>query len=788
MLQHHIPHIGRYEIKSLIGAGGMGRLYLARDTNPNTYRLVALKLLNAQIDSTELRERFGREARSLAALSHANVVNIYDAGEHDEAPYIVMEYVRGETVAEKIARKAPLTMRQKLKFVIDLCRGLAHAHEAGLIHRDIKPANLMVDQDGRLKLLDFGIARSEEGMTRFGPQVTQANVRIGTPGYMSPEQIDSGEIDARSDLFAVGTVLYELVAYHEAFSGNTTRQIENKVLHSQPAPLSSLVPDLDPALEHVVDKALAKSPADRYQSAEQFAAALERVRRQFGVAESAPAVRSTPSPGNNSGQKSHGWLAEIAYQRGCACLQEGARDAARRYCIEALAEDLGHEAARTLLHQLDPRARVITPPPREITPLPLPPTVVSPAGPGSCEPTAFGTHARSENAVADARTVVAGRVAGRRPVRTKAPWQIPPQWKRFAPVAAALAILIAVVAAGAWWALTPGSTVMTLTVTKPAGGTISAGAIRCGTAASDCSATLPQGASVEFQVEADTGFRFAGFTGDCAPGGRTLMNSARTCGARFEEDVALTGKTDVELLTIAPPAGGTVVAEGITCGTQGKACSTNRPRGSHLQLVATADKGFTFLGFTGDCTQSGGAHMIGPRTCGATFVAAGTTKKLASVPTQPETRSSTSAGAGLRTTQTAVENDGERVSAPKVPPATASAEVARKEIEELLERYRAAYAARNFEGVQRAFPTVHRAIEGQFKQLRSLTYVFHGAPKYVHLDAFAGTARIEIGSTMTTENSSGGKQAPRDWVEQIDLQKRGADNQWVISSMSRQQK
>jgi len=209
----------------------MGTLYLARDTSPNTYRLVALKLLLANLDSEDLRDRFGREARALASLNHPNVVNIHECGEYRGSPYIVMEYVRGETVAEKIKRKAPLSLTDKLKLMMELCAGLAHAHEAGIIHRDIKPANLMVDHHRRLRLLDFGIARVvEAGMTMAGLEITQINTRIGTPGYMSPEQHKGAEIDRRSDIFAVGAVFYELLAYREAFPGSTTRQIEKKVL------------------------------------------------------------------------------------------------------------------------------------------------------------------------------------------------------------------------------------------------------------------------------------------------------------------------------------------------------------------------------------------------------------------------------------------------------------------------------------------------------------------------------------------------------------------------------
>jgi serine/threonine protein kinase len=206
MMRSQPSRISRYEIKCPIGGGGMGTLYLARDTNPTTERLVALKLLRANLDSGDLRARFAREAQSLARLNHPNIVNIYDSGEYRGAPFIVMEYVRGETLAEKVRRRAPLSLAQKLKWLAELCSGLAHAHEAGVIHRDIKPANLMVDQHGHLKVVDFGIARVAESLTRVGVQMTQLNVQVGTPGYMSPEQIVGGDIDPRSDLFAVGAV------------------------------------------------------------------------------------------------------------------------------------------------------------------------------------------------------------------------------------------------------------------------------------------------------------------------------------------------------------------------------------------------------------------------------------------------------------------------------------------------------------------------------------------------------------------------------------------------------
>src|SRR5262249_47351891 len=197
--------ISRYEIKSRIGRGGMGDLYLASD--PNTNRLVAIKLLNATLDSAELRERFAREARALAALNHPNIVKIYDTGEFEDSPFIVMEYVRGETLAELIRRRAALSVSQKLTLMEEVCAGLSQAHEAGIVPGDTKRANLMFDEKNRLKILDFGIARVVGGnKTRIGTPLTMMNMAIGTPGYMSPEQIEGGAVDHRSDIFAVGAV------------------------------------------------------------------------------------------------------------------------------------------------------------------------------------------------------------------------------------------------------------------------------------------------------------------------------------------------------------------------------------------------------------------------------------------------------------------------------------------------------------------------------------------------------------------------------------------------------
>jgi len=181
-----IRQIGRYEIQHRLGKGGMGSLYLARD--PGLDRLVAIKLLKDDyLDDQEFRERFAREARALARLRHPNIVVVYDFGDHDGRPFMAMEYIDGETLRQRLARTPPLKIALGLALVEDLCAGLANAHDAGIVHRDIKPDNIMVDRQGVVKLLDFGIARSAHAESTH--QMTQPGMIMGTYNYMSPEQL-----------------------------------------------------------------------------------------------------------------------------------------------------------------------------------------------------------------------------------------------------------------------------------------------------------------------------------------------------------------------------------------------------------------------------------------------------------------------------------------------------------------------------------------------------------------------------------------------------------------------
>jgi TonB family protein len=262
--------IGRYQVLEKIGEGGMGSLFLARD--PAIDRLVAIKLLRRGLDTEALRERFSREARAAGRLRHPHIVTIFDVGEHDGDPFIAMEFLPGETVAELVRDGARLSLSRRLKLLEELCDGLAYAHRAGIVHRDIKPANLMVDADGILKILDFGIVRlAESGMT-------QAGVLVGTINYMSPEQVLGGTVDHRSDIFSVGLVAFELIAGRQAFPGTMKDGLLSRIPNVTIDPLPSIVPGLDPEVVAIVEQALKKEPAERYQDLVRMRNDLARVR------------------------------------------------------------------------------------------------------------------------------------------------------------------------------------------------------------------------------------------------------------------------------------------------------------------------------------------------------------------------------------------------------------------------------------------------------------------------------------------------------------------------------
>ena len=277
MAENDAPRtIGRYQVRDCIGQGGMGVLYLALD--PAIGRLVALKVLRVQ--GEEMRKRFEREARMIGRFQHPNIVTVYDVGLHEGQPFIAMEYIPGETLGEKISRQEPLHLGRRLEFIEELCDGLAYAHQRGVVHRDIKPAKLIVHREsGRLKILDFGIARptvKDTGLTQLG-------ARLGTPRYMAPEQIQGRPVDQRTDVFAVGLVLYETLAYQPAFPGDEGQLVAYRITHESPLPLTQVEPPLDPELISVVDRAIEKVSGRRYQDLQAMRVDLVKIRERLAA-------------------------------------------------------------------------------------------------------------------------------------------------------------------------------------------------------------------------------------------------------------------------------------------------------------------------------------------------------------------------------------------------------------------------------------------------------------------------------------------------------------------------
>jgi serine/threonine-protein kinase len=267
----HLDNVGRYETVRLLGRGGMGEVYLARD--PLIDRLVAIKLLATAYD-TASRERFTREARAAGRLHHENIATIFDVGEDRGRPFIAMEYVSGQTLAALIRQEPHLPIGEMLRLVEDACAGLAFAHDAGIVHLDVKPQNLIRGDTGRLKILDFGIARVVERDETYTVHVS------GTPRYMSPEQLTGGPIDRRTDVYSLGCVLYEVIAGRPALPGTLTNLL-SRVAGSDIVPLADAAPGVHPELVRIVDRAMAPDRIDRYENLEVLRRELSGVRREI---------------------------------------------------------------------------------------------------------------------------------------------------------------------------------------------------------------------------------------------------------------------------------------------------------------------------------------------------------------------------------------------------------------------------------------------------------------------------------------------------------------------------
>ena len=262
--------IGKYEIQNVLGKGGMGSVY--RGFDPAISRAVAIKAISkgmvGEEDLKHIMQRFRHEAQAVGRLVHPRIVQIYDFGEDENVAYIVMELVNGKTLAQHLQQELVYEMREVAEIIHQLLDGLAHAHAAGVIHRDVKPSNILINNDGRIKISDFGIARIESS------QLTQVGDVLGTPHYMAPEQFMGADIGLQADLYSVGVIAYELLAGRKPFIGNSAK-VMHQVMNQVPVNPSTLNSKLSPLLDRVLQKALSKKREDRFQNAREFADAFQ---------------------------------------------------------------------------------------------------------------------------------------------------------------------------------------------------------------------------------------------------------------------------------------------------------------------------------------------------------------------------------------------------------------------------------------------------------------------------------------------------------------------------------
>ena len=273
-------NLGPYKIQSVVGAGGMGEVYRAHDSRLD--RTVAIKVLPASFSADRDRlQRFAQEARAAAALNHPNILSIFDIGDQEGAPYVVSELLEGETLRDRL-KTGPISNRKAIDYALQVARGLAAAHEKGIVHRDLKPENLFLTNDGRVKILDFGLAKltrpesqGSEGDLPTIQGLTEPGLIMGTAGYMSPEQVRGKTADQRSDIFAFGAILHEMISGKRAFRGDTAADTMSAILKEEPPELSETGRPVPPGLERIVRHCLEKNPAERFHSARDLAFALE---------------------------------------------------------------------------------------------------------------------------------------------------------------------------------------------------------------------------------------------------------------------------------------------------------------------------------------------------------------------------------------------------------------------------------------------------------------------------------------------------------------------------------
>ncbi|MFQ6038545.1 MAG: protein kinase [Candidatus Aminicenantales bacterium] len=281
--------IGKYRVIGVLGKGAMGIVYKALD--PDIDRVVAVKtirfdLVSEETDRDDLMTRFIREAQAAGRLVHSNIITVYDVGREEDMTYIVMQYVEGRSLQKWIASGKHFTLEEILHLMLQLCDALEYAHKNGIIHRDIKPANILLDESGKPYIVDFGVARMEMST------ITQTGTAIGTPSYMSPEQVRGQKIDSRSDIFSLGVILYELLTGQKPFKGESITTVIYKIINEEAPPPCQVKKDLPREFEGIIRLALAKDPDNRYRSCAELARDLRKLAQEKGMTLSWPALQA----------------------------------------------------------------------------------------------------------------------------------------------------------------------------------------------------------------------------------------------------------------------------------------------------------------------------------------------------------------------------------------------------------------------------------------------------------------------------------------------------------------
>ena len=329
--------LGRYEIRSLLGAGGMGEVYLAQDAQLD--RAVALKILPAHLSSDEQRmRRFAQEAKAASALNHPNIITIYEVGHVDSVNFIATEFIDGVTL-RYLMKDTRMTLRESFDIVIQVASALAAAHAAGIVHRDIKPENIMLRRDGYVKVLDFGLAKlmeltAAQSGDPYGSTLSMVNtdpgVVMGTVSYMSPEQARGLPVDARTDIWSFGIVLYEMIVGRLPFGGATRSDVIASILEREPPPLTRLSPETPSELERIVSKALAKDREERYQTVKDLSIDLRRLKQRLAVEAELERYLQPHSSGEAAGSGSSGHHPSVETSRDSSARDTEKMDESRR--------------------------------------------------------------------------------------------------------------------------------------------------------------------------------------------------------------------------------------------------------------------------------------------------------------------------------------------------------------------------------------------------------------------------------------------------------------------------